>query len=267
MNINRLSLLNSLFSVINENNQDDSNYILAHYFLEHYSNLSELNIYEVAADCFVSRSSVRRFCKSIGYENFLDLKEAFSQYDDQYSRYMIHANRDNYRENLTREINEMIKELDQRMNTDEMVKIAERIHDHRHVIFLTSDTSTSIIRQFQQSMIFHGKIIRLISDAYTDRTLMNILDKRDMIFTISATGMFAKVSKNYVSKCDAYKVLITTNRDKVFSEWYDKVYHLSAKDRSNEGRGVYSTYGMTYMFDIIYSAYVRRYGKNNFRKE
>jgi len=261
MNINRLSLLNSLFSVINENNPDDSNYVLAHYFLNHYQKLSELNIYDVAGECYVSRSSVRRFCKSIGYENFLAMKTGFNEYDDQYSYYMLHADRENYREALTREINEMIKELDYRMNIGETQVIAAKIHDSRYVVFLTSDTSTAIIREFQQSMIFHGKIIRLISDDYTGKTLINTLDKRDMLITISSTGIFAKASSDYISKCSALKILITANREKIFSEWYDKIYHLSAKDRSNEGRGVYGTYALNYMFDVIYSAYVRQYGK------
>lgn len=261
MNINRLSLLNSLFSVINENNRDDSNYVLAHYFLQNYHKLSELNIYDVAADCFVSRSSVRRFCKSIGYENFLELKKAFSEYDDQYEFYMIHSNRENYREKLTNEINYMIEELDRRMNIDEVEKIVDRIHYSRYVVFLTSDTSTAVIKEFQQSMIFHGKIIELISDAYTDKTLIGTLNREDVLFTISSTGTFAKASLDYISQCDAYKTLVTVNRDKSFNQFYDKVYHLSAKDRANEGRGVYGKYGINYMFDVIYSAYVRKYGK------
>jgi len=259
MRINRMSLLNSLFSVINENNEEDSNYILAHYFLEHYHKLSELNIYDVAADCFVSRSSVRRFCQSIGYENFLDLKTEFREYDDQYAFYMYHANRDNYRERLTDEINSMIKELNQRMNTEETNKIAERIHKSRYMVFLTSDASTSIIREFQQSMIFHGKIIHSISNTYTDNTLITKLDERDYIMTISATGTFADASKDFISQCSAYKALVTVNRDPGFQDWYDKVYHLSVNDLS-EGKSVYGKYGINYMFDVIYSVYVKKYG-------
>jgi len=259
MRINRMSLLNSLFSVINENNEEDSHYVLAHYFLEHYHKLSELNIYDVAADCFVSRSSVRRFCQSIGYENFLDLKTEFREYDDQYAFYMYHANRKNYREQLTNEINSMIIELDQRMNTEETDKIAERIHKSRYVVFLTSDTSTSIIREFQQSMIFHGKIIHLISNTYTDNTLITKLNKRDYIMTLSTTGIFADASRELITQCNAYKALITVNRDSRFLNWYDKVYHLSVNDLS-DGKSVYGKYGINYMFDVIYSVYVQKYG-------
>lgn len=52
MKINRLSLLNSLFNVLNENNQGDPYFILAEYFLEHYHELSRLNIYDVARRLF-----------------------------------------------------------------------------------------------------------------------------------------------------------------------------------------------------------------------
>lgn len=266
MRINRLSLLNSLFSVLNNNSPEDSNYTLAMYFLEHYHKLSELNIYDVASECFVSRSSVRRFCQSIGYENFLDLKTEFREYDDQYAHYMSHMDRPDYREKLTQEINEMIIELNQRMNHEEVEKIVDRIHDSRFVVFLTSDTSTTTIKEFQQAMVFHGKIIYMISDAYTENTLITKLDHRDYLITISITGTFANACRDYISQNTAYKALVTVNRDDKFRKQYDRVYHLSAIDRIHEGRTVYGKYGISYMFDIIYSLYVRKYGNIRFQK-
>lgn len=135
MRINRLSLLYSLFSVLNNNSPEDSNYALAKYFLENYHRLSTLNIFDVASDCFVSRSSVRRFCQSIGYDNFLDLKTEFHEYDDQYNHYMAHMDRENYRETLSKEINDMIQELNHRMNHEEVDKIIDRIYKSRYVVF------------------------------------------------------------------------------------------------------------------------------------
>lgn len=260
MKINRMGLLYSLFSIVNENNEEDSNYVLARYFLEHYHELPKLNIYDVSADCFVSRSSVRRFCQTIGYDNFLDLKSGFSEYDDQYAYYMAHANIEDYRERLTDAINSMIKELNQRMNTGEIDLIVDRMHESRNVVFLTSDSSTSHIKDFQQAMVFHNKLIHIVSDVYTDNQLIQRLDKRDYLITISSTGTFARASKDYIAHCEAVKVLFTYNRDEEFKKQYDKVYHLSAVDRTKEGRSVYGTYGLNYIFDIIYSAYVRKYG-------
>lgn len=266
MKINRMSLLNSLFSIINENYEEDSNYKLAYYFLEHYHELPKLNIYDVAAECFVSRSSVRRFCQAIGYDNFLDLKSVFNEYDDQYSFYMLHADRDAYREKLTQEINSMIQELDQRMNTQEVDIIVDRIYNSRYVVFLTSETSTSYVKDFQRAMVLHNKLIHIISETYTDNNLIKRLDKRDYLITISATGTFAKASKDYISDCGANKILFTYNRDAEIKKQYDKVYYLSSADRIHEGRSVYGTYGLNYMLDILYSAYTRKYGKIHTKK-
>jgi len=96
-----MSLLNSLFSIINEGDVNDSNYIIAHYFLEHYHELDRLNLHAVAEACFVSRSSIRRFCRSIGFENFLSLKSEFSTYDDSLQAHMKFAEKENFRRTLT----------------------------------------------------------------------------------------------------------------------------------------------------------------------
>lgn len=260
MKINRMSLLNSLFSMVNEGCEEDSSYVLAHYFLEHYSRLSSLNIYDVAADCFVSRSSVRRFCRLLGYDNFLDLKMDFDEYDSTYGRFIGHADRENYRECLTKEIDGMIRELDERMNNEEMERIVDRLHDSRYVVFLASDTSASLIKRFQQSMIYCGKIVYLVSNDYDNHTLVSRLNQRDYLVTVSASGIFASAAFDYLSGCGAYKALITVNRDPVFAAHYDRVYHLSAKDHSKEAFSVYGTYGISYMLDIIFSRYVRKYG-------
>jgi len=261
MRINRLSLLHSLFSVLNDYPPEDSNAVLALYFLEHYRELADLNIFDVAADCFVSRSSVRRFCQSIGYENFIDLKTEFREYDDQKAHFVQHFDQTNYRESLTKEINAMIIELDQRMNHAETEKIADRIHTSRFVVFLTSETSTSVIKTFQQAMVLYGKIIYLISDSYTENSLLSKLDQRDYLIVLSSTGVFAKACEDYIKPVKAYKALVTVNRDECFKSQYDKVYHLSAQDRSQNGNLVYGKYGINYMFDVIYATYVNKYTK------
>lgn len=259
MKANRLSLLHSLFSIINENDKDDSNYVLAHYFLDHYHKLDKLNIYDVAITCYVSRSSVRRFCKSIGYENFLDLKNEFSTYDDRHQSYMHYAKQDQFRQSLTAEINDMIIELNQRMHTHEVYHIAKQIKESHRTIFLTTGTSAGFVREFQQSMIFNKKVIHLVSELYSDNELLQDLNENDFVITISNTGTFAYASYPLIENSNAQKTLITLRRDPIFNKWYDKIYHLSAVDKSVNGTNVYGKYGVNYMLDIIYSTYTQAF--------
>lgn len=76
----RLNLFMSLLAVYDENDRDDSSYTLARYFLEHFDSLADLNIYDVMDACFVSRSGVRRFCQSIGFDNFSKIKARAGEY-------------------------------------------------------------------------------------------------------------------------------------------------------------------------------------------
>lgn len=259
MRINRLSLLNSLFNVLNDNTPEDSSAVLARYFLENYRNLSKLNIFDVAAECYVSRSSVRRFCKSLGYGSFLDLKNEFTEYDDKMALSIKHYAREDYRSMLTSEINEMIKELDYRMDTEEVDDIIKRFHDAQNVIILTSDTSTSVIKNFQQSMALYGKIIYLVSDSYEDHSMLCEASEKDCIVSISVTGVFASAIAPYLKDRTSFKMLFTGNRSEKLHDGYDKVYHLSKRDVSDESSFMYGKYGIDYVFDIILASYVNAY--------
>ena len=63
------SLMTALLAVMNESEPKDPYYVLAQYFLYHFDQLRDLNIYDVADACYVSRSGIRRFCQSIGFDN------------------------------------------------------------------------------------------------------------------------------------------------------------------------------------------------------
>lgn len=259
MKADHLSLLHSLFTIINENEVHDTSHVLAQYFLDHYQELNLVNIYEVAESCYVSRASVRRFCKSLGYDNFADMKSEFSLYDIHYESYLTFAQKENHRQLLTSSINNMIAELDKRMDTREVYNIAKRMKQSERVIFLASGPPAGVIREFQQAMLFNRKIINLVTDLRADNPLLQHSNENDYIITISNTGTFAHASYPLIADSLAYKSLITLNRDPFFNKWYDVVYHLSAKDRSNEGENVYNKYGITYMMDIIYSEYTKNF--------
>ncbi len=72
--IRHFSLMNSLLAVVNRSPHDSMDSTLARYFLERFDRLADLNVYDVAEECYTSRSGIRRFCQSIGLDNFSDLK-------------------------------------------------------------------------------------------------------------------------------------------------------------------------------------------------
>lgn len=253
------SLLHTLFSIINEGNVGDSNYVLAHYFLEHYSELQNLNIFDVAEECFVSRSSVRRFCKAIGYSNFMDMKHEFTRYDEVYYRNIKYYTQDNYQQLLAFEMNKMIQDMASTITSDILKEVVEDMEQSRFTIFMTPGAYSGAIKDFQEKMVAHKRIIYLISENYSDNDLIKNLNEQDLLITISTSGVFANEASKFTKDLIGKKVLFTGVPDPDLSSHYDKTYLLSNQSDGNLNIPVYSKYGIHFMLDLLYSELVKKY--------
>lgn len=260
----KFSLMTSLLAVLNENRKDDSYFLLAQYFLQHFHELDKLNIYDVAEECYISRSGIRRFCKSIGFDNFSELKEA-----DEWTRhreaFIGYANRADFREYLNRSIQEMMRDIDRMADLQSIDKLARRLHDSGDIVLLTSDYSSNAAREFQQEMVVMGKIVRILTDSYADPELLDNMHENDLLITSSATGNYAIAVDDMLRGLKPCKVLVTLNHSKRFYSNYHFIFYLSQKtqehaDISTGGhRSVYTKYGINYFFDLLYHRYVRLY--------
>ncbi|MHC1735535.1 MAG: MurR/RpiR family transcriptional regulator [Erysipelotrichaceae bacterium] len=64
-----------MLSIIASEKDGSVNCQIANYILDHLNDLQEISITELAARCFVSNSSISRFCRDIGLQDFHELKE------------------------------------------------------------------------------------------------------------------------------------------------------------------------------------------------
>lgn len=68
------NLIIILISTINSEPKDSNNYKIAKYIMENLSSLEDCTLTELAKQCYVSNSSISRFCKDIGLEDFNTLR-------------------------------------------------------------------------------------------------------------------------------------------------------------------------------------------------
>lgn len=257
---NNLGLRNSLFNLINKNELGSTDYSIAFYLLNHFNNFDSLNIYKMAEDCNVSRSSINRFIKELGYNNFLDFKNGFKdeRYTEQKNK-LIERPFPEYINLLTNEIFDMMDELKNRMNTEEVISLCQKINESNKVVFLSSSTNSGMVTYFQQEFILMDKLIYSISDSYTKDSFISSLTEDDYIITFSNSGRFALATLDVIMNTKCKTTLITTNREKAFLNFYDNIYYLSSKDIRDLDENIYNRYGITYMLDIILNTYAYLY--------
>lgn len=257
--INRFGLLHSLFSILNQYSESDTDYMIAKYLLDNYKNISELNIYKISDDCFVSRATIRRFCSSIGFDNFKELKYEFSKYDDQSLSYHNHYNKKNYLEFLSTDLEQMIIDMKERISNMDLDHIVDKIYHSKRVVFFTSSSGASSVMHFQHGMLFFDKLIYIVSENFETNQLLFELDQEDVVFILSGTAGLAKASLPILKKINTEKILFTLSRDLDDLSKYCKVEYVGSIESPEDGRSVYYTYGFRFLLDVIFAKYLNKY--------
>lgn len=258
--IDRFSLMTSLLNVVNETSSESSVNILARYFLEHLYELGKLNIYDVAEDCYISRSGVQRFCKAIGFDTFSNLKiNSPVEIGVHQGAIIGYANRENFRSYARDAMGEMMLEIEELSDRQDISDLARRIHDCRRVVLLSAEYSSMAPRNLQQELMAIGKLVFIVTDSHTDFTLLRSLGEDELLIVCSATGNYAYVAQELVGELTLpVKALITLSRDPIFRGSYDKVFYLS-ENADNCQRSVYTKYGMSFFFDLLYNTYLQMF--------
>lgn len=73
------SLAEKLMSYVSTTPQQDANYDIAMAMLTHYGKLKNLSLAEIADLCYVSKASISRFCRFMGFDGFRELHDCLLQ--------------------------------------------------------------------------------------------------------------------------------------------------------------------------------------------
>ena len=267
-NIQSFNLLTSLLSILNQNNENDTDFIIARYFLDHLDKIRETSIYTVAEECFLSRSSVQRFIKNIGYDSYTQLKKGLDEvlsHENGFVNYTDHAEYQNF---ISESIVEMLQDIKEASSSSDFFRLAELFMKADHIVILTAEDSSSACRLFQQQILTTGKLIRILSSASSNISLLNNLKENDLLIVCSVTGNFALVIDKQLQDIKARKCLITVNKTTFFENTYSFIYYLSRKLNVSSrnivsSRNVYNNYGLTFFFDLFFHECFLRYQKLN----
>ena len=263
--INKWGLLSSLLGIINSNSEEDTtSIVLAKYFLQNFNRLPELNIYDMAEECFVTRSAIRRFCQSLGYDNYKALKTQFKNMQENYRYYKDVTVTEDYGEKIATELYEMALDCNQNLQ-GRAYDIADLLHESEQVVFLASDIYSKHCSEFQKGMILLGKMVRIVGQQFENNKLLSTLTEKDTLFNVSVGGFFAGVTEKIVQKLPCRKILLTSRHSKKYETMYDDVLYLCSHDLGAD-RTVYHVYAVPYCLDLILFSYKKKYveGRGDF---
>lgn len=260
MDINGFGLLNSIGAILNSE-RHDSDYAIAQYLVSRLGTISSISIKEIIEHAFVTRSAVRRFCNRLGFSSFSEFARNITEatYPSDIAHRDLSRNLASYRKTLDTGIQVMFCELGEVLDDETITTLAHDIHESDGVILACANNTSGVLDRFQQELLFAGKLVRVISESYDAAGVSCDCQSESLLLSVSASGVFARGSRDWMTRIPSDRRLITASHDADLSEGYNRVYYLSKNRTGLDGLGIYGKYGVAYFFDLLSACYLNLY--------
>lgn len=219
-----------LLSTIASHKDDSTNCQIASYILENLESVKGMTIVELAKHCYVSNSSISRFCKDIGLHDFVELKDLLQSTE---LSYCLLSQKESVKER-SQEFADMIQEG--------IKRVAESI-DYRVIDLLAKDLmkypriaafgllkAESAAMNFQHDMLMLGKIVTTKVSFSQQKEYMKKADENDCILIFSYGGYYFNHYDRLTFK-EGHKpkiYMITANKNSVNHEFVDEIIYFAS---------------------------------------
>lgn len=141
--IKTFSLTTTLLDIINSNEEDKTDVVLAKYLIDHIYELQEKSVYDIADETFTSRSSVQRFFKRIGFDSYSKVKLSLLESIIHGKRYYQFYKQDCFVNNYNEDLISLIHEMNEFSQSEQLDHFVDLIHSSQTVVLNFSEGSTS----------------------------------------------------------------------------------------------------------------------------
>lgn len=219
------TLLNRLLIILNNGKENSTYYHIANILLCNFASIKDMTISEVAELCFVSKSTISKFTRYIGFDDFLELKLAASYKSNKHSNYLNYSdNILSYMESHTKEeyIDVIIDDLELAKSSIDMNKIDELVENlikYDKVAAFGLLYSESAAMDLQIKLAYNQKYIITHTNDVAQNEFIKNADKDTLVIIFTNSGDYIKkyqlmagnIDKNIFKQTKAKIAVITAN--------------------------------------------------------
>ena len=259
MNYKELSLMQKLINCTISSSLDHTAGIIAQYLLLNYANLGHLSPNRVSEECFVSLSSVRRFCVKLGYENFSDMVRAKKNNpEDQQAIARYNLESGCYKPgDLRIHINDAMYSAYRSVDAETLQQLAAGILRAKALILFCTRPYNMWLREFQNQLTAWGRSVYIIEDSASCRDLVQMAGEPVYSFVVSPMACHLEPFFNECKGIPGEKSVLVCRpylsepEYQQFLAIYDTVLSLCMKSYSYEYLEIVGKYAVAYLFDVL----------------
>lgn len=193
-------LIIRLLNLLNTTSPDATYYHIARKLIEHFQQIHELSISQMAEIANVSKSTMSKFAKKIGFDDYYDLKDNAVFVEDCFD------NRLNYLTNIVgvlenggvelyfKAIHEDIDSLQKTIDQRAIDRLAQALITHQNVAAFGLMFSETAALDFQSKLAYNGKFIYTAQNDREQEQFVRDADEDTLIIAFTNSGNF--ISQN-----------------------------------------------------------------------
>lgn len=212
-----------------------------------------LPIHDLAKTLCVSSSSITRFCKKIGLNNYKELLFLYEKcLNNEDVQYLNIPNR------ITNEYSHILKTVDELFDEKAIYNVCNHIYNHRLISVFAFGLSATAAEDFKFRFSRVGKFVEVIHDKEAIEMYSKVLEEGDLVFIFTLRG------KSYLDelaielkKKGIIVISILGNQKSLLASISDEVLFTSMLSGEESTGLISSQFPILVVIDALYDYYVR----------
>ncbi|WP_099469744.1 MurR/RpiR family transcriptional regulator [Konateibacter massiliensis] len=263
-------LYNRLVTTINETTIDSIEYHIAGVMMESIGSINSFSIGEMAKLCSVSKSTISKFVRKLGFDDYIDFKlEAVREHEK--AVYIKNQNTSNitdcilahsvdyYRKILDYDINHLFQTIDKQP----IEQLVDDIYHYKKVAAFGEVYSETICLNLQYKMAFYQKFIYTTLNDQKQTEYIRNADEDTLLIIFSNSGRYINVhamqdgmpQKDCFNQSKGKVVLITSNKEMRQNSWVDSLIYYEHSTNVQNHPILYQL-----LIEMIAVKYQQKYG-------
>lgn len=242
-------------STLASEKKDSTNSQIATYLLNHLDDIKDIGIQEMAKECSVAMSSISRFCKEIGLNDFNELRELLITTNMTFEQYSTSSKAKDRLKEYSSKVKESITMVEKSIDIQQIDALCKEIQKYEQVGIFGLLKAGAAAFNLQSDLLMLGK--QTYSNISYKQQLQYIssTNEDDLLIIFSYTGSYfdypdIRTLKNQLKKP---QIWLISSKQESYPDFIDHVITFDSEQDQNS-----HPYQLQFIASLIAQEYARR---------
>lgn len=242
-------------STLASEKKDSTNSQIATYLLNHLDDIKDIGIQEMAKECSVAMSSISRFCKEIGLNDFNELRELLISIKMNFEQYSSSSKAKNRLEEYSLKVKESITMVEKSIDMQQINALCKEIQKYQQVGIFGLLKAGAVAFNLQSDLLMLGKQTYSHISYKQQLQYISSTNEDDLLIIFSYAGCYfdypdISTLKNKLKKP---QIWLISSKQESYPDFIDHVITFDSKRDQNS-----HPYQLQFIASLIAQEYARR---------